>query len=221
MASPESGFSIVSYNAGLTSSGSESIGHGLNTAPALIIGKDRDDGTHAWRIRPFFLNDNAYDYLEFDTGALAQFNSNDGTMSLPTSTTFDVNWNASVGASNDIIAYCFAPVAGYSAMGSYVGNGSTDGPFIHTGFRPKFLLMKSAGAGNWVIIDSARDTYNIADGDLYPDETNAEGSNPRLDILSNGFKLRSTYTSTNPSGTSVIYIAFAENPFQANGGLAR
>jgi len=230
-ANPSAGFSIVSYNAGLTSSGSESIGHGLNTAPALIIGKDRDDGTHAWRIRPFFLNDNAYDYLEFDTGALAQFNSNDGTMSLPTSTTFDVNWNSSVGASNDIIAYCFAPVEGYSAMGSYIGNASADGPFVSLSFRPALVIIKCSSTSNsytnWDINDSARDTFNVADATLAANISDAENSGnigtQKIDFLSNGFKIRQepTSSSKNLSGQTYIYIAFAENPFQANGGLAR
>ena len=211
MASPESGFSIVGY----TGDGSAAtIGHGLNAAPEMIIKKFRS-ATSSWDVY----------HASVGAGKRLVLNATDAEASTSSyqnvnSTTFDVH-----AGNNDsgvtMLALCFAPVAGYSAMGSYVGNGSTDGPFVALSFRPKFLLMKSAGAGNWVIIDSARDTYNIADGDLYPDETNAEGSNPRLDILSNGFKLRSTYTSTNPSGTSVTYIAFAENPFQANGGLAR
>ena len=83
-----------------------------------------------------------------------------------------------------------------------------------TGFRPAFLLFKSAGAGDWVIIDLSRDPYNIADGALYPNANNAEGSNPRIDILSNGFKIRSTYSSTNPSNVAVTYAAFAEHPFK-------
>jgi len=221
-AQPSAGFSIVSYNAGLTSSGSESIGHGLNTAPALIIGKDRDDGTHAWRIRPFFLNDNAYDYLEFDTGALAQFNSNDGTMSLPTSTTFDVNWNSSVGASNDIIAYCFAPVAGYSAMGSYTANGSSDGPFVYTGFTVAFLLTKRTNASaSWEIHDLRRPGYNPQDDRLLADSSTTEASSP-LDLLSNGFKIRTSNSGVNnTNGDTYIYLAFASNPFASNGGLAR
>jgi hypothetical protein len=79
--------------------------------------------------------------------------------------------------------------------------------------RPKFLLFKSAGAGDWVIIDATRDTYNVSGYNLYPNDSIGENFNARLDILSNGFKLRSTFTSTNPSGTSVVYAAFAEHPF--------
>ena len=134
---------------------------------------------------------------------------------------------ASTGGYNDsgvtLIAYCFAPVAGYSAMGSYIGNGSTDGPFIYTGMKPRWIMIKRVtdGAENWRIVDTARDTYNLADAELYANSSSAELSSDLCDILSNGFKIRVSFSGSNTSGKEYIWIAFAENPFQANGGLAR
>jgi len=125
-----------------------------------------------------------------------------------------------------MIAYCFSPVEGYSAMGSYTGNGSaTDGPFVYTGFRPAFIMGKrtDGGSDNWFMNDSSRYGYNDENIRLYPNLTNGEGasSDVNMDILSNGFRLISTNSNSNGSGATYIYYAVAENPFQANGGLAR
>jgi hypothetical protein len=114
------------------------------------------------------------------------------------------------------VAYCFAEVAGYSKFGSYTGNGSADGPFVYLGFRPRFLLLKvSSTTGDWVIYDTSRNTYNVMDLYLYPDSSAAEGGSgtPRVDVLSNGFKLRNS-GQDNTSGATYIYAAFAENPLK-------
>ncbi len=115
------------------------------------------------------------------------------------------------------IAYCFAPVAGYSAFGSYTANGSSDGPFVYTGFRPRFVLVKrSDSTSDWGIYDAARGSYNAIQATLYPSLSNAEASGTdRIDFLSNGFKLRIGGASEfNWSGATVVYAAFAESPFQ-------
>jgi hypothetical protein len=138
----------------------------------------------------------------------------------PTSSVFTVGTGADQnGSGNTIVAYCFAPIAGYSAFGSYTGNGSTDGPFVFTGFRPRFVLIKcSSGSGaGWLIYDSARNTYNLVDLFLQANQSNAEAGNSTdnpLDFLSNGFKLRYSNTATNQSGETFIYMAFAESPFK-------
>jgi hypothetical protein len=113
------------------------------------------------------------------------------------------------------VAYCFAPVAGYSSFGSYTGNGSADGPFVYTGFRPRWVLVKNSSAtGAWILLDSARDTYNVAGLTLTPDASTAESSNDsRWDFLSNGFKIRNTYGNQNNNAQTYIYAAFAEHPF--------
>ena len=120
-----------------------------------------------------------------------------------------------------------SPVAGYSAFGSYIGNGSADGPFIFTGFRVAWLLIRrSNGSANWYLVDSTRDPDNTVNLYLKPNEsseeidTGSEGTKNYIDFLSNGFKLRGTEISTNAS-QEYIYCAFAANPFSSNGGLAR
>ena len=115
----------------------------------------------------------------------------------------------------DMVAYCFAAVTVYSSFGSYTGNGSADGPFVYLGFRPAFLMMKRTNStGNWVMLDSKREGYNVDNDPLYANLTNAEATTDLADITSNGFKLRSTDANCNASGGTYIYAAFAENPFQ-------
>lgn len=109
--------------------------------------------------------------------------------------------------------YIFAEIAGYSKFGSYTGNGSADGTFVYTGFRPRWILTKSSSAvSDWTIVDTSRSTYNLSTATLFPNVTAAEGSGFQIDVLSNGFKLRSTGQNTN--AVTYIYAAFAENPFK-------
>jgi len=116
--------------------------------------------------------------------------------------------------------YCFAPVAGYSAFGSYTGNGSTDGPFVYLGFRPRYIMIKKSSAASstygWQLFDTARSPYNVTYlPGLWADSSVAEsGSAYGLDILSNGFKIRLDDTNNNANGQTMIYAAFAENPFK-------
>ena len=139
----------------------------------------------------------------------------------PTSSVFSGNsaWWSSPSTSK-MIAYCWTAIPGYSSFGSWTGNGSTDGPFIYLGFKPRFVLYKrSDAAGNdWTIHDSTRDYYNGYSVELYPSLTNAEGgpySPPVFDFLSNGLKIRSATASyTNTNGGTYIYAAFAETPFK-------
>jgi hypothetical protein len=128
-----------------------------------------------------------------------------------------------VGSTIQSVAYCFAPVAGYSAYGSYVGNGSADGPFVYTGHKSRWLMIKrSDSTSNWFLVDTARDTYNVSGLTLFPNASDSEqdlrSSSTPLDILSNGFKLRTSTltggTNINISSATYIYAAFAENPFQ-------
>jgi hypothetical protein len=139
----------------------------------------------------------------------------------PTSTVFSVGSDADVNAStNTYVAYCFAPVAGYSAFGSYTGNGSTDGPFVYLGFRPRYVLIrKTNSTGNWQIQDTTRTPFNWTCEALFTDSsaaevtTEAEATYGR-DYLSNGMKIRASHTSHNNIGDTYMYMAFAENPFK-------
>jgi hypothetical protein len=230
-ANQSSGFSIVSY----TGSGSAAtVGHRLNAAPEMIILKDRNSAQN-WKVLHVGAvtasYPNHYQNLTWLNSNLPTTSTGTGNgypwnNTAPTSSVFSVsnsgnNYSASESSVN-YIAYCFAPVAGYSAFGSYEGNGSTNGPFVYTGFRPKFILFKNVDAtGDWKIYDGARDPDNIVTQVLSPNSASAELFNTGLDFLANGFKWRDSGSAQNGNGNKIMYAAFAENPFQANGGLAR
>ena len=218
-ANPTAGFSIVTYS--VPSSGTTfSVGHGLEAAPSLIIAKDRG-GTNPWGIYHSALG--AGKGLLFTTAG-EQVNSNWWNNTNPTSTLFYLNTGiyAHSQPGNDYVAYCFAPVAGYSAFGSYTGNGSANGTFVYTGFRPAFLMVKGNnnydGGGtivngyNWFMYDSERSAYNLNDDLLAANKNFIEESNAGVDFLSNGFKMRNV-NAPNANYTQ-YYIAFAENPFK-------
>jgi len=143
-----------------------------------------------------------------------------GRFSGPNATTFGITPSKNGGNGNSMIALCFAPVAGYSAFGSYTGNGSADGPFVFTNHRPAFVLIKRTDStSNWTILDFQREGYNVDNDPLFPNLTNAEGTTDLADLLSNGFKLRTTDASVNASGGTYIYMSLATNPFKVS--LAR
>nr|BAR24413.1 hypothetical protein [uncultured Mediterranean phage uvMED] len=217
-AQPSAGFSICTYTGNGT--GGASIGHGLNAAVEFLIVKDRS-AVASWHIQHSAIGNTSAIFLNSTSAAVS--NGAYWNNTSPTSSVFTVGTADGMnGSGNTYVAYCFAPVAGYSAMGSYTGNGSSDGPFIHTGFRPAFLIIKNAAQANsWFIMDTTRNTYNVVGNYLLAESSAAETSNSWVDILSNGFKIRSTATGNNNSGIQNLFIAFAENPFQANGGLAR
>jgi hypothetical protein len=206
------GFSIVTY----TGTGSNAtVGHGLGVAPSMIIVKRRDAGSSPWNVWQTGLSGGTYFLVLSATSA--QANGPTRFTATPTSTVFNIGTDSDVNASaGTYVAYCWTSIAGYSAFGSYTGNGSTDGPFIYTGFRPRFLIIKcSSNATVWYVWDSSRDPYNFVCHELYPNTADAEYTNSaECDFLSNGFKMRSTFTDQNGSGRTYIYMAFAENPFK-------
>ena len=212
-ANTTAGFSVVTY----TGTGSAAtVGHGLGVAPSMIFGKNRTSGTPGWPV---------YHASVGNTGALI-LNSTTATdtssaywnNTSPTSSVFSIGTGTSVNTSTqNYVFYCFAPVAGYSAFGSYTGNASTDGPFVYLGFRPRFIMIKrsSGGTNSWEVRDTARDTYNTVDDRLFPNTSAAEDANNEgVDFLSNGFKIRNSGSGCNASGETYIYAAFAENPFK-------
>jgi hypothetical protein len=194
-----------------TGNGAEvTVGHGLGAVPSLIIHKFRSAISN-WSV--YTATTGAGKRLKLNsTDAVAT----DGSFPVaPTSTVFSIN-----AGSNDpgvtMLAYCFAEVPGYSRFGSYTGNGSSDGPFIFTGFRPRYLLIKdTTGATNyWVVLDTSRSPYNAAALGLYPNTSDADDAFTYADILSNGFKIRNSSGNTNTSSSIYIYAAFAEFPFK-------
>jgi hypothetical protein len=212
-ANTTAGFSIVTY----TGTGANAtVGHGLGVAPRMVIVKCRNQ-TRSWPVYHASIGNTGFVQLQATTAAL--FTPSLWNNTTPTSTVFSLGSDPETnGSGNTYVAYCFAAVPGYSAFGSYTGNGSTDGPFVFTGFRPRFVMIKrteTSGDG-WILWDSARSPSNITSVALSADSSGAEFSYSTLDLLSNGMKVRGTAgnTAVNASGSTYIYMAFAENPFK-------
>ncbi len=213
-ANPSAGFSIVTYTGNATSG--STVGHGLSAEPELIICKNRSTAVN-WVV--YFKTLGATKVSFLNLADASQTNTN-WANTTPTASVFSIGANSNEnGSGNNQLAYCFAPVEGYSAFGSYTGNyggtGSETPPFAYTGFRPRFVLIKNtAQAASWFIFDAKRDTYNATENYLTPDYNGAEAQFPALDILSNGFKIRTNDASFNANNAKIIYAAFAEHPFK-------
>ena len=212
-ANTTSGFSIVTYTG--NGSAGATVGHGLGVAPSMVIVRRRN-GVSSWRVMHSGMGTmgSYMAYLELTNAASSTSIWNS---TAPTSSVFSVGTDPDVnGNTSTYVAYCFAAIPGYSAFGKYTGNGSADGPFVYCGFRPRYVMIKNSSiVASWEVIDTSRDPYNVASRDLYPNLADAESSaTNRLDILSNGFKLRDSNTFLNGSGNNIIYAAFAENPLK-------
>jgi hypothetical protein len=214
-ANTTAGFSIATYTGNGT--GGATIGHGLGVSPAMIFFKSRSNATN-WCVWHQNLTANyAFEGLN-TTGAEVSGGSPSKYVRSVSSTLVTIGNDISVNqsASYTYVMYCFAAVAGYSAFGSYTGNGSSNGPFIYTGFRPRWVLVKASSTiSQWPLWDAARNPYNVAGDLLYPNLSNAElVSGFDIDMVSNGFKFREAGGAGNDSGVTYIYAAFAENPFK-------
>jgi len=212
-ANASAGFSIVKYTGNGTLG--QSVGHGLGIAPKIVIFKNRSRSSRNWEINYVHPTDGSLDYiyLNLDVG------KGGGSLGIsnPTSSVFYVtNGNDSNQSGDDIIAYCFANVEGYSKFSSYEGIGGTDGPFVHTGFRPVYVLIKNVDSDSrwWVIKTTKIPGYNPHAPALFTNNANAETNESSIDILSNGFKVRNNGSYTNENGSTHIYLAFAEFPFK-------
>jgi len=211
-ANTTAGFSVLTF-VGHTS-GTATVGHGLGVAPRVIIVRSYNNSS-AWYT--YFITIGPSGWLDLSsTGAAVTGNSAAFGGVSPTSTVF--TYGSGLINQGNVVAYCFAPIAGYSAFGSYTGNGSADGPFVYLGFRPRFLMVKNSSAvGNWLMFDSSRDTYNQEVLFFFANTSDAEQNSSgtvSFDFLSNGFKVRNTSGNINGSGNTLIYMAFAENPFK-------
>jgi len=215
-ANTTSGFSIVTYTG---AGGASTVGHGLGVAPRVVIVKSRSNAT-TWILGHSSLGWNKYMTLNSDIAVETNNYFND---TAPTSSVFSVFNSTNVnGSGYTYVAYCFSEVKGYSKFGSYTGNGSTDGTFAYTGFKPAFVLLKtSSNIENWHIFDDTRNTFNPADKDIRPNTSGAESTSSlsNIDFLSNGFKLRNSDPDYNASGSTYIYMAFSENPFTSSKGI--
>ena len=209
-ASTTSGFSIVTY----TGTGANAtVGHGLGVAPAMIIVKSRSVVVD-WAVYHRSIGNTGAIFLNLTNTANTNIVFWNNT--TPTSSVFNIGINVSVNQSADTyVAYAFAEIPGFSKFGSYTGNGSADGPFVFTDHRPAFLLVKRTDTtSNWTILDFQREGYNVDNDPLFPNLSNAEDTTDLADLLSSGFKLRSTDASVNASGGTYIYMSIASNPFK-------
>ena len=203
------GCSVITYTGNSTAGAT--VGHGLGVAPRLIVPKTRASASSWWIYHAFM---GATRHITLQTATAQVSSSTAWNSTAPSSSVITLGSNNEVNLSS-CFAWCFAPVTGFSAFDGYTGNGSADGPFIYSGFKPAFLIIKRTdGNGNWVMIDNKREGYNVDNDPLYANLANAEGTDDLIDIVSNGFKIRSTSADVNTSASTYLYAAFAENPFQ-------
>ena len=206
------GFSIVKF-VNVTTATANTFGHGLSVAPKVIIMRSLDSA-YNWDVyhhkiaisKRLILNSNS-----------AESSSTYMNSTSPTNEVFTVK-SDEFANNDDCIAYCFAEKQGFSKFGSYTGNGNADGTFIYTGFKPAYVMLKRTDTAGerWNIKDNKRDGYNQTDPVLTADASGAEYDDSQMDLLSNGFKIRTSAVSTNASGGTYIFMAFAENPFVAS-----
>ncbi|NBR25931.1 MAG: hypothetical protein EBU08_19545, partial [Micrococcales bacterium] len=218
-ANQRAGFSIITY----TGTGvAATIGHSLGTKPAFIIAKGRNaTGAYNWMV--YHQRETAFKHAylnltnQFEDpagGVVSLWNDTEPTLDV-FSISNNINLNANGGT---YVAYCWSEIPGYSAFGSYTANGSTDGPFVYLGFRPRLIIVKkSSNTSNWILRDSARGPINVHESVLWSNLTLNEnggfaGSNFSVDFLSNGLKIRNVGDDSNISGATYIYAAFAEHP---------
>jgi len=210
-----SGFSVVTFNSG--SAGNQSFGHGLGVTPAFFVIK-KTSGTSYWDLWHKSFSSPATNYMYLDLTNAVASDARQWANTAPNSTVISYESGYEFAANTNFVAYCWSEIAGYSAFGSYIGNGNDpNGPFIYTGFRPKFIFRKcSSTAGeNSMLYDSAVNPYNASQEFTAPnlaDASNTVGGY-FIDILSNGFRIRHSATGNN-SGRTYIYAAFAEMPFK-------
>ena len=218
------GFSIIDYTG---TGGAGTIAHGLGAIPKFWVIKNRSGSGWSW-----------YVYHGANTSAPETdnlyLNNTDATLddntrwndTAPTSTNITLGTNGGVNQDGEtLICYAWAEIQGYSKFGGYTGNGNADGPFIYTGFKPAWIMIKRTDAAkNWYIADSKRSPSNVNKAHLVAnsnaaEDTSGDGTDSYFDILSNGFKLRQDFSHLNADGGTFVYIAFAEHPFVSSEGV--
>ena len=208
-ASTDAGFSIVKY----TGTGSSAtVGHGLGVAPNVIITKQLT-GTTQWNFQSSMMGYSQYMALNTTDASQA---TGGALISSVSNTTYSCDGNSAInaGSGSTYVSYCFAEKTGYSKFGSYTGNGNADGTFVNTGFKPAFVMIKntSSGSTKWTMCDNKRDGFNDNNHRLFADTNDAESTSNPWEMYSNGFKMTTTGSFVNASGSNYIYMAFAENP---------
>jgi len=206
------GFSIITYTGNNTDGAT--FGHGLGAVPHFITIKGRSVSGN-WMTYHTGLGADKAVFLDLDLAV----ESSSFYQETPTSTLVTLNNHGNVNAdAGTYVAYCFTSIQGFSKFGSYTGNGDADGPMVFCGFKPAWLMIKRTDSTNtWYIWDNKRNASNVCNKELRANTDDAETTTDKLDFLSNGFKIRNTYTSGNADGGTYIYMAFAHQPFVSSG----
>ena len=228
-ANTTAGFSIVTYTGNATEGAT--FGHGLGATPDLVIVKGRADADN-WAVFNGTSTTNSRSlHLDSTDGEIPVSSYNFWNLywdeTRPSSTVVTLGVDSKVNKNSGTkVAYCFRSIQGYSKIGKYTGNGSTNGAFVYTGFQPAWILFKRTdSANNWYVMDNKRNTFNPLSEAIGPDRNNAEigtavvGAAYHVDLLSNGFKFRTVEQSHNGNGSSYVYMAFAEHPFVSSEGV--
>ena len=210
------GFSMVKYTGVISSKDTRAVQHGLGGVPEIIISKEINRASTRWVVRTQLIDNSPYAYLVLSgTDALQYFNGSvDGTLNLPTTSVFDVNWNTSLGTNGyDIIAYCFRSIPGYSLMGTYTGTGvSTATPRIYTGFEPAWIMVKCVDSTRaWNITDNKRNTTNPRDSVLQAQSSDIEytSNTYSINFYNDGFQIVNADTGWNIEGERYLFMCFA------------
>ena len=213
-ANVDAGFSVLTFNG---TGANATVGHGLGVAPSMVIMKQRNNSGFQWPVYHSSLGTDKFLFLQRTDGQFTSTAIWQNTAPSSSVIYLGANGNDNNNTGSNMVAYCFADVEGFSKAGSYTGNGSTDGTFVYTGFRPAWVMVKwSNGSQDWTLFDNKRPGFNETDKYLHPSSSAAEGDYDTLevDLLSNGFKCRGPYNHINTSGGSYIYLAFAETPLK-------
>jgi len=215
-ANSDAGFNIVTY----TGNGANSnFGHGMSEQPDMVFVKRRNAAGN-WCVWHKELTSSYY--MQLDTTIDEQTGPWDG-LDPSSGVVFVYNGALVNGSGDDYVAYIFKSKQGYSKFGKYVGNASTEGPFVYTGFKPAWLMIKNIDVNGtrWRIIDAKINPFNVTDTQLFAEDSLAENTNSvhNIDLLSNGFKIRTSQSDQNNSGSNILYMAFAENPFVTSTGI--
>jgi hypothetical protein len=219
-ANTTAGFSIVSYTGNGTDGAT--VGHGL-TSPKLVLIKDRDNSTpwlmYGFPNHPTFTTDG--DLIKLNLSDALVSNDSTTELSIGSSAVTFVDAGSAINANSaKFIMYCFQEIKGYSKFGQYEGSGSSDGTYIHLGFRASFFICKRTNSSDdWFIFDNKREGYNVDNDELRANTTATEGTTDRIDILANGIKHRNSGSAQNGSGSTYIFMAFAESPFVNSNGV--
>ena len=210
------GFSIVTYTG---NAGNTTVKHGMNVAPSMIIFKRRNANSTNWYTYHASIGQGKR--LVLNTTATEAADTEYMNNTAPTTSVFSLGPSGTVNTTGTHLAYCFAEKQGYSKFGDYPGNGNANGPMIFTGFKPAFIIIKGyAGTDDWIMVDNKRSGFNSENEHLDANNNSAESDGSgNIDFLSNGFKIRSTFSSMNYATGKYIYMAFAENPFVTSTGV--